>query len=333
VSGGTIEEVVAFVEAPARLHFGMLDLRGDLGRRFGGIGAAVPSPSLLVEVAAAPPGVFEGTGAGAERAVDFARHYLAHEGIDGGASIHVHRAIPAHAGLGSGTQLALAIARALAVLHGRPEEPAALALAVNRARRSAIGTYTFAAGGLVVEGGRRDGGDAPAPLIARLVAPRSWHCVVAVPPGRPGVSGEAEAAAFASLPPPPRGEVERVAHLVLLRLLPSVAEGDIAGFGAALTELQEVTGRWWAPAQGGTFAPGGTEAVVRAMRAWGAPGVGQSSWGPAAYAVVEGAGAGATLAREVRALVGEGGRVFEGPFASEGARVWRAPRRRGAPRR
>jgi len=35
-----------FVEAPARLHFGVLDLRGDLGRRFGGIGAAVPAPSL-----------------------------------------------------------------------------------------------------------------------------------------------------------------------------------------------------------------------------------------------------------------------------------------------
>ena len=33
-----------FVEAPARLYFGVLDLRGDLGRRFGGIGAAVPAP-------------------------------------------------------------------------------------------------------------------------------------------------------------------------------------------------------------------------------------------------------------------------------------------------
>ena len=43
-----------FVEAPARLHFGVLDLRGDLGRRFGGVGAAVPSPSLLLEARPAP---------------------------------------------------------------------------------------------------------------------------------------------------------------------------------------------------------------------------------------------------------------------------------------
>ena len=46
-----------FVEAGARLHFGVLDLRGALGRRFGGLGAAIPTPSLLLEVARARAGV------------------------------------------------------------------------------------------------------------------------------------------------------------------------------------------------------------------------------------------------------------------------------------
>ena len=49
-----------FVEAPARLHFGVLDLRGSLGRRFGGIGAAVPAPSLLLEARPAPGLTVEG---------------------------------------------------------------------------------------------------------------------------------------------------------------------------------------------------------------------------------------------------------------------------------
>src|SRR4051812_44882674 len=40
-----------FVETPARLHFGVLDLSGRLGRCFGGLGAAIPSPSLLLEAA------------------------------------------------------------------------------------------------------------------------------------------------------------------------------------------------------------------------------------------------------------------------------------------
>ena len=40
---------VVFVEAPSRLHMGLIDLRGDFGRRFGGIGAALEAPSLLLE--------------------------------------------------------------------------------------------------------------------------------------------------------------------------------------------------------------------------------------------------------------------------------------------
>src|SRR5262249_25362530 len=37
-----------FVEASARLHFGVLDWGGSLGRWFGGIGAAAPEPTLLL---------------------------------------------------------------------------------------------------------------------------------------------------------------------------------------------------------------------------------------------------------------------------------------------
>ena len=36
------------VEAPARLHFGLLDLRGGMGRRFGGVGAPAPGVSVRV---------------------------------------------------------------------------------------------------------------------------------------------------------------------------------------------------------------------------------------------------------------------------------------------
>jgi beta-ribofuranosylaminobenzene 5'-phosphate synthase len=142
-----------FVEAPARLHFGVLDLRGDLGRRFGGIGAAVPSPSLLLEARPASTLTVEGPPADGERALEFARRFLSHHGLAAGATVCLHRTIPAHAGLGSGTQLALAVARALAEQHALATDAAALARAVGRGRRSAIGTWTFALGGFVLEGG------------------------------------------------------------------------------------------------------------------------------------------------------------------------------------
>jgi beta-RFAP synthase len=312
------------VEAPARLHFGVLDPRGSFGggRWFGGIGTSAPEPTLLLSAYQAD--TLEVEGEDAVRAASFARRFLDFHGIRGGARLRVHRAIPSHAGLGSGTQLALAVARALAELHGIATDAPALARAVGRAQRSAVGTWTFAGGGLVVEGGRRAGNAECSPLIARLPFPPAWRAVVAVPDAPPAISGAEEAAAFAELPPPPEREVERVAALVLLALLPALADADLATFGAALSEIQVITGSWFASVQGGTFAPGPSAELVRRMAERGAVGVGQSSWGPAVYGVVESADAGARLAATLRSMIGARGTVYEGPFRTEGARVWRA---------
>jgi len=323
VSGTEAADAV-FVEAPARLHFGVLDLRGALGRWFGGIGAAAPEPTLLLS--ARLDRTLGVEGADAERAEQFARSFVAHHGLQGGARITIDRALPRHAGLGSGTQLALAVARALAELHGLPTEAAALVRAVGRAQRSAVGTWTFDGGGLVVEGGRPSGANGVGPLIARIAFPSSWRCVVAVPRQPPAISGADEAAALAALPPPPERDVEQVAHLVLMALLPALADADLAGFGRALTAIQTMTGRWFASVQGGTFARGPSEELVRRMTERGAPGVGQSSWGPAVYGIVDGEHAGVRLADDVRAALERcgGGSVYEGPFRAAGARVWRS---------
>jgi beta-RFAP synthase len=215
------------------------------------------------------------------------------------------------------------VARALAELNGLAPDPVELARAVGRGRRSAIGTWAFALGGFIVEGGRRPGTEEIAPLLAHYPVPESWRCVVAVPQGSPGLSGEAEAQAFEQLPPPPEGEVERVSHLVLMQLLPALVEADLASFGEALSTVQRITGAWFATQQGGVFAPGPAGQLVASLAAWGAAGVGQSSWGPAVYGLVESDLAARKLADQVRVALGPGGAVFEGGFANGGARLWR----------
>jgi beta-ribofuranosylaminobenzene 5'-phosphate synthase len=308
-----------FVEASARLHFGVLDLGGRLGRCFGGLGAAIPSPSLLLEAAQSTD--ITAHGPDAERAREFAGRFLSYHGLEAGVRLTIHRAIPSHAGLGSGTQLGLAVARALAELHGLSKDPIELARATSRGKRSAIGTWAFALGGFIVEGGRRPGTEELAPLLARYRIPDSWHYVVAVPSGPRGLSGDAEARAFEELPPPPDREVERVSHLVLMQLLPALVEADLPSFGQALSAVQRVTGSWFAEQQGGVFAPGQTERLISSMAEWGAAGVGQSSWGPAAYGLVESAEVGAALASRVVRALGAAGSVFHGRFAARGASV------------
>jgi beta-ribofuranosylaminobenzene 5'-phosphate synthase len=301
------------VQAPARLHLGMLAVAGDDARRFGGLGVSVSSPSVVLE--AEPAGDLSAEGADAERALAFARRCRDALGLDGGAHLRVLEAIPSHSGLGSGTKLALAVAQALASLAGRTLDAPALAQAVGRAARSAVGTWTFALGGLVVEGGVRRDRDHPAPLLARYAMPEQWRVVLVVPDAEPGLSGAAEAQAFATLTP----EAERsaaIAQLVLTSLLPALVERDVEEFGAALTRIQQLVGDSFATVQGGRFHPRAAP-LVDALLDGGAAGAGQSSWGPAVYGIVGSESAGQELARRMAGT----GRVELVAFDNRGARV------------
>jgi beta-ribofuranosylaminobenzene 5'-phosphate synthase len=303
--------VTVRVVAPARLHLGMLAVAGDGARRFGGLGVSVRRPAVVVE--ARPADDLTAEGVDADRALMFARRCRDALGLAGGAHLRVVEAIPQHVGLGSGTKLALAVAQALAVLAGRDLDAPGLAQAAGRAARSAVGMWTFALGGLVVEGGVRRDVERPAPLLARYEMPEEWRCVLVVPADDPGLSGVAEDEAFARLAPE-AGHSAAIAQLVLTSLLPALVERDVDEFGAALTRVQQHVGDSFAAVQGGRFHPRASP-LVDALLDAGAAGAGQSSWGPAVYGV---AGSEAA-AREIAGRMGGSAEVVA--FDNDGARV------------
>jgi beta-ribofuranosylaminobenzene 5'-phosphate synthase len=305
------------VEAPARLHMGMLDVAGGGSRRFGGLGVALSRPAAVVE--ATPSDDVAAEGPDADRALAVARRCREVLGLPGGARLRVIEAIPAHVGLGSGTKLALAVTAALAALAGQRPEPAAIARAAGRGARSAVGLWTFVLGGLVVEGGRRPDVEQPAPLLARHAMPDEWRCVLVIAHAEPGLSGRAEEAAFAQLRPDP-DRAALISQLVLTSLLPGLAEGDLTEFGAALTRVQRLVGESFASVQGGAFHPR-AGALVEALLRLGAAGAGQSSWGPAVYGIVGGEQAGRELASRMEVELAGGGRVELVRFDNRGARV------------
>ncbi|HEX6025288.1 MAG TPA: beta-ribofuranosylaminobenzene 5'-phosphate synthase family protein [Solirubrobacter sp.] len=296
------------VEAPARLHLGMLAVAGDGPRRFGGLGVSVARPAAIVEATAA--GELTAEGPDADRALGFARRCSAAWGL-AGAHVRVVEAIPQHVGLGSGTKLALAVAQALAAVAGRELDAPGLAQAVGRAARSAVGMWTFALGGLVVEGGVRRDVELPAPLLGRYEMPAEWRCVLVVPDDDPGLSGVAEEEAFAQLAPAAEHSAA-IAQLVLTSLLPALVERDVEEFGAALTRIQEHVGDSFAAVQGGRFHPRAA-GLVEALLDAGAAGAGQSSWGPAVYGIAGSEPAAQEIARQV------GGEVVA--FDNAGARM------------
>ncbi len=273
------------VAAPARLHMGMFDLAGSLGRRFGGIGATIEWPQVVIEAAVADD--LQVDGPDSDRALRYAQRYLQANEIQTGASLLIEEAVPAHEGLGSGTKLALTVAYALATLYGKTTDPYVLAHTVGRSSRSAIGLWTFAQGGFVVEGGQWPERDEVAPLLVRYSMPSSWRCVLAIPHTRPGLSGQKEHEAFQQLSSP-REQSAAITHLVLMSLLPALVEERLGEFGEALTQLQRLVGESFSPIQGDRFANPLSADMITAMLEWGAAGAGQSSWGPTVYGLVEG---------------------------------------------
>jgi beta-RFAP synthase len=314
-----VTEIV--VTAPARLHFGMLDPAGLGARRYGGCGVGVESPRVVVgvrRVGSESSAEVIAHGPQAERATTFARRARAAFGHRGGVEVEVREAIPPHVGLGSGTKLGLAIARGVADLAGVSARPEELADASGRGARSSVGCWTFDAPGLVVEAGVRQGGWI-SPLVARHPMPERWRCVLALPLGGEGLSGDAEERFFSQLHERALGE-PRVSRLMLTALLPGLLMGDIDEFGAALTEIQREIGSMFAARQGGVFHPRAAP-VVDALSALGVGAVGQSSWGPTVYGIVDSPERAADVADRLRATEGSGTEVRVVDFDRRGAWV------------
>jgi beta-RFAP synthase len=272
----------------SRLHFGLLGWGPDSTRQFGGVGLMVEDPGIKIRIEPAAQWCFEGSLS--ERTCALVRQLL-DQRIGPWSSpallpvrISVLSAPPEHVGLGVGTQLSLAIVRGLLDLAGADDCSAKiLAMLAGRGRRSGIGLHGFVQGGLIVDGGRR-ADDSPPPLVARLPFPADWSILLVQPPGPRGRHGSAEVRAFAELPPLPDRIADRLCRLVLLGILPAVAQGELNEFDQALRELQHHIGSAFAPWQGGLFASPQSALLTAQMRDLGLVAAGQSSWGPTLYA-------------------------------------------------
>ena len=270
------------VTATARLHLGFLDLTADLGRRFGSIGLAIDAFETRVHLREARG--LEGRGHERERSLRLARRICDGLGLDPRGELIVSGAIPAHAGLGSGTQLALSIAAAFRKLARLAPDPREDARLTDRGQRSGVGVALFERGGLAVDAGRGPMTEIP-PVVARVNFPADWRILLILDPRIEGTHGGAETRAFAGAPPFPAQAAGEICRRTLMQILPGAAERDLEGFGDGVATVQEIVGDHFAHAQGGgRFASAAVGLVAARLKRLGAQGIGQSSWGPTGFA-------------------------------------------------
>ena len=298
------------VRTPSRLHFAMVDLRGDLGRLYGSVGVAIDRPNIVLKARPATHLTVEGPSA--ERAKDYAEKFLEGFGVEGGAEIAMISEIRAHVGFGSGTQLALAVGTALSELHELGLTTEEIAKKLERSRRSGIGTYAFKHGGFIVDGGhKKDQRDGLPPLIFHSDVPEDWLFVVGLPDITQDRSGKVENDVFKRMEPPPGSLIGEISRIVLVKMIPAILERDIEAFGSAMTSIDFKFGEFWLEIQGGRFSHPLIEEGVNFLLEAGAHGVGQSSWGPAFYGLVRGESDAERVSERLRSFLNSGGRRGE----------------------
>jgi beta-ribofuranosylaminobenzene 5'-phosphate synthase len=301
------------IDTPGRLHFTLIDLHGGLGRIDGGIGVALSNPRIRIRVSHDLSGYDNDDdefGKVPARVVPVISRLKERLGFENRFNIELLDSIPKHIGLGSNTQLALAVTKAVCYLSGLDLPARELARLAGRGGTSGIGVATFQYGGLVMDAGHsfKSKGDfspshfstaPPPPLLMNRHLPDNWYFVMTTPYIGQGLHGKAEADVFRKYCPIPRAEVERLSHLILMKLLPAAVAEDIIEFGDALKEIQSVGFKRIE----NDLQDDLVKNLYRFYYENDALGAGLSSFGPTTYALVDGEARARKLRDELEKLL------------------------------
>jgi beta-ribofuranosylaminobenzene 5'-phosphate synthase len=275
------------VRTPCRLHFGMFGFGCADRAQFGGVGAMIEPPCLEVKIS--PADRFAVHGALTDRARLVVELLVNRWKLPmlPACEVAVHSPRD-HTGLGVGTQLNLAIATGLRRFLDLPDiSLPELAATVGRGSRSAVGTYGFQLGGLVVDAGK-EAGQTLGKLATRVALPDAWRFVLFCQSDECGLAGPSEATAFERLAAVPAHVTRELWAITNDEILPSVEQADCRKFGEAVYRFGRLAGECFAAVQNGPFASREIEQLVDCIRNFGVPGAGQSSWGPTVFAVTDG---------------------------------------------
>ncbi len=323
------------LSAPSRLHFGLFSVGQQVEWEYGGIGLIVQSPRTTVQVKHAATLTIRGSSADACRVAihnwfvaqraDIVSSPLVPPTIDSIDDLPIEVIIqsqaPRHCGLGSGTQLALCVVVAIAKFLEVPlPGPVELATTVGRGKRSAIGSYGFFEGGFLVDRGKSPA-DLIAPLDFRTDFPTQWPVLIAIQRDCAGMSGSIESAAFGQLPDSTTVQREYLIELVRDQIIPGVLTGDYDQFAKAIYQFGRTSGMYFQSVQGGPYNGAAVSDLVTSIREFGLPAVGQTSWGPAVFAIAANSDHADEVSKQINRRFGEKFEIIITQADNQGVRV------------
>ncbi|MFW9997227.1 MAG: beta-ribofuranosylaminobenzene 5'-phosphate synthase [Candidatus Odinarchaeota archaeon] len=298
---GTSSDRGLTIITPSRLHFGLIDLNGEYGRVDGGSGISLTDPCWKLEFKPSSKFSFDTNGLIESELLDtlgINRIFKAFDHLDHKCTVDCKASIPPHSGLGSHTQLSMALVRGITELNGLKLNEDDLIRMSGRGGTSGIGIRTFLKGGFICDLGHSFGPDGekqsflpssrsnptnPPPVLLNYAVPTNWYFIIALPNVFQGASGTKEVDIFQEYCPVPSSEVGEVSRILLMKVLPGILQQDIHSFGKGLSLLQR-TG--FKKIEIELQDPLIKELLIEAEKNRAA-GTGMSSFGPATYALTD----------------------------------------------
>lgn len=242
------------------------------------------------EVVVSDSGRFDYSGPDRERVERIVRHGMAQSKSKGewpSCRVEVKRWAPAHCGLGSGTQLSMAVAEAVCRwLDVNPTVETLARVVASRGKRSAVGIHGYFVGGLIFEA-HSDENELNS-IQVRSELPSDW-CVAVLRPefGSDLVHGADEAERFSQLSAARSDRTGELRRIACHDLMPAADAGDFPSFADAVTKYNRLSGELFSSIQGGPYNGPSIVRLIDWLIDRGVAGVGQSSWGPGVFAWFE----------------------------------------------
>jgi beta-ribofuranosylaminobenzene 5'-phosphate synthase len=308
------------ITCPARLHFGLLEICPGEPNLFGGLGVAIDKPRTIAELQVSGSTEHPSIEIACSPELRSAIEPIIQQSIQDASSndairrrrlqLRIVEHPKRHNGVGSGTQLACAVASLIraAIVQPKPAAPLAsltdfwnetasggmqsssqsfvnLANASGRGLRSYVGLAAHLEGGLIVDHGQSPANQQPR-TIERLEAPEDWPVLLIDPLEGERISGTRETSIFekCARPNPNR---QRMQAIIAKEFTPAVRNRDFKRFASALFEYGCLGGQIFEAAQGGIYRDQRVSRLVSLLRSLGAVAVGQTSWGPTVFCIVE----------------------------------------------
>ena len=264
--------------APARLHFGFLELNNN-SSAFGGIGLSIDKFNTKITVKKNIGAKFEDKAL--DKASFFLKKFCKKNKIKSNFFLNIEKATPPHIGLGSGTQLALSIGSAISQLNNINLDLEKIAKILNRSLRSNIGLINFKHGGFLIDLKIKNKFFSN---INKVFFPEDWK-IILIKDTKQGLHGKNEMDAFKKIRSFPKINHIKLTDLVLFQIYPSLIENNFNEFSKAISKLQNIMGKYFNIFQNGMFSSSEVSNVLNFLRKENISGYGQTSWGPTGFAL------------------------------------------------